>query len=694
MHPPPSFSQSLPEAAARSKNPKPRATADEDDPDLPPREAPPGIPGLLHDWNRAGAAERLPEIRANLLLLPQPAAPSPAPSAAGLRALGLLSFVHLDLSSPPSSGAPRRDLVAALIANYLSIREWSYARGVGFEVSPDTFADALSLPAPRSTAPVDHDPPAGVDPAAVASAATEFMKAYILTPLAATNGGKLPIYVKSAARRVKDGMAHTVDWTFLLWRLMVEEMFELRKGMRTDWACYYGAYLQRLIWVKRPDLFLPPPVAPPEQAASAAGNNHRSNADDNQKLCSELESKMQECEARSQRFEAEVEAKSRQLDALAAQYHNEMRNLEQDKKRQLDALAALHHYDMRNLEQDKKMLQDEVHTVKLLNQALVCKETESRDEVQRVLKELTHVSKQLAELKDAMHKVESLNQALVNKETKSDDELRRGQEEMTDVRKQLAYLQEEMRAIDLLNQALASAKEAKDNELERVRNELVHVRKQAGHLEEEMDILDSINKALVAKERENSAELQDIRKKMKDLNDEREGLESDNKVLTTMEIRSNNELRVVRKTLIDGLQNFTNGHAHIGIKRMGDLDLKEFAKACKQDLLQEDAQVDSSVLCSKWEARIADSNWHPFEVRMNDDGKEKEVLLKDNVKLRELEEHGEEIYTLVTKALLEINEYNPSGRYLVPELWNYKDGRKATLEEAIKYILKSRKRKR
>ena len=66
-----------------------------------------------------------------------------------------------------------------------------------------------------------------------------------------------------------------------------------------------------------------------------------------------------------------------------------------------------------------------------------------------------------------------------------------------------------------------------------------------------MNILDSINKALVAKERENSAELQDIRKKMKDLNDEREGLESDNKVLTTMEIRSNNELRVVRKTLID-----------------------------------------------------------------------------------------------------------------------------------------------
>ena len=55
------------------------------------------------------------------------------------------------------------------------------------------------------------------------------------------------------------------------------------------------------------------------------------------------------------------------------------------------------------------------------------------------------------------------------------------------------------------------------------------------------------------------------------------------------------------------------------------------------------------------------------------------------------EEWGVEIHEAVTAALTEMNEYNPSGRYVISELCNFKEKRKATLKEVIAYILKSMK---
>lgn len=61
------------------------------------------------------------------------------------------------------------------------------------------------------------------------------------------------------------------------------------------------------------------------------------------------------------------------------------------------------------------------------------------------------------------------------------------------------------------------------------------------------------------------------------------------------------------------------------------------------------------------------------------------------------EEWGEEVKNAVKTALEELNEFNPSGRYSVPVLWNSKQGRKATLKEVIDYMtqqIKTLKRKR
>nr|XP_010911457.2 factor of DNA methylation 5 [Elaeis guineensis] len=191
--------------------------------------------------------------------------------------------------------------------------------------------------------------------------------------------------------------------------------------------------------------------------------------------------------------------------------------------------------------------------------------------------------------------------------------------------------------------------------------------------------------------------MEEMSEQLKEKVEEMEDLEVLNQTLVVKERKSNDELQEARKELISGLKEMLSGRTLIGIKRMGELDEKPFQTACKQRCSKDNADVNAIMLCSKWQDELRKPEWHPFKV-ITVDGKPQEIIQEDDEKLQALKEDlGDEVYKVVTTALLEMNEYNPSGRYVIPELWNFKEGRKATLKEVIQYIMKqwkTHKRKR
>ncbi|CAM0879166.1 unnamed protein product [Alopecurus aequalis] len=232
----------------------------------------------------------------------------------------------------------------------------------------------------------------------------------------------------------------------------------------------------------------------------------------------------------------------------------------------------------------------------------------------------------------------------------------------------------------------------KDLESQKLMLERQTLEVEVKQLQGELEVLE----IMPYEEMEKKKKIDELRKKLDDKYEDMESAVSLQQDLINKQKEYNNELRPAREKLIDGFLDITNGRGNIGIKIIGKVDKKTFINACK-NLPSEDAEVIATILYSKWEAQI--ESWFAMV-----HGKNMEIISKDNEKLQELKEkHSEEIYTLVTKALDEINEYKSyreehGGQiYGVPELWNYKAGRLATVKEGIQYALEkwiSNKRKR
>lgn len=73
------------------------------------------------------------------------------------------------------------------------------------------------------------------------------------------------------------------------------------------------------------------------------------------------------------------------------------------------------------------------------------------------------------------------------------------------------------------------------------------------------------------------------------------------------------------------LQALRNGSKiTVGVKRLGDLDLKAFQVAANRSYLEKEEANERAVeLCSEWENYIGDPDWNPFKTITDMRGKNK-----------------------------------------------------------------------
>ncbi|KAK4784160.1 hypothetical protein SAY86_018528 [Trapa natans] len=189
------------------------------------------------------------------------------------------------------------------------------------------------------------------------------------------------------------------------------------------------------------------------------------------------------------------------------------------------------------------------------------------------------------------------------------------------------------------------------------------------------------------KDANDNERLKELKEKMKEKEEELEHMDKFTRDLVVKQRLSIDELQGARKELISLFGQMNLGRAAVGVKRMGDLDHKPFRAAVEKNFSKNEAAVEAAKLCSIWEGHLRDPSWHPFKI-ITRDGYQIEVVDEDDEKLKHLHEFDDAVYKSVESALREMNEYNPSGRYTVPELWNYKEARRATLAEGTERLIK------
>ncbi|KAK7276284.1 hypothetical protein RIF29_17422 [Crotalaria pallida] len=451
------------------------------------------------------------------------------------------------------------------------------------------------------------------------------------------------------------------DWPGLHMALKFEKAYELDHHGKKDWFSDTIPKSGLYAWIARSDDYNMDNIIGEHlkkmgdlktisELMEAEAKNHNQLVSNLTNSIQTKNSQLKDLEVRYNETTLRIDVVMREMDQLTQAHNEEMKIIESSSRQYIQSISDGHERHKLLLESHKSQL--ELRRIEL-------EKREARNESQRKKLEeeidenaMRNSSLQMAALEH--HKAEQNLIKLAADQKREKEQLHA---KIIQLEKELDAKQKLEMEILQLKVKLNGMKPMQDGGDSEVLNKLDALQKDLREREQSLQELDALNQTLIVKERE-----------------------------------SNDELQEARKELINSIKEMSvRGTANINVKRMGELDSRPFLEALKKKYNVEDVEDRASELCSLWEEYLKDPDWHPFKVTMIE-GKHQEIIDDDDEKLKGLkDELGEGVYKAVVAALKEINEYNPSGRYTFSELWNYKEGRKATLREGMQILLMQKK---
>ncbi|RDX70380.1 Factor of DNA methylation 1, partial [Mucuna pruriens] len=331
-----------------------------------------------------------------------------------------------------------------------------------------------------------------------------------------------------------------------------------------------------------------------------------------------------------------------------------------------------------------------------------------------------HAHKVMEETEELQHDIDTRSaeldrwcQQLIEQETSTIQERRKFEEEKKrKIESLILASEEQMKArcdfVSLLEKHQMEKKTQTDAllRLEKDMDNEHKLKLEIAELEGQLKILKCMNVEGAEHEKSRKKEIEEMEEKLEDMIFDMSVKDDENQALERKEQLAKTELEDARQEFIrvmfyfektlkilqssKALPQILKGCTNIGVRKLGEISAKPFRKVCKNRYKDDKkASLESAKLSAKWQKEILDSTWHPFRI-VEVEGKEKqEVIDEDYQKLSSLKKDlGEEAYVAVETALKELHGYhNSSGKSVIPELWNFKTGRRATLVEALDYIL-------